>query len=92
MYLVTLLTKLLSRFAKQKLELSSSYRCDQIHDRHIHDFGDTLLCYLSQTFMFNKPTSTTNSYGLGALTKQGLLKRLLRFIHKALHPKFNKYS
>ncbi len=29
--------------------LSSSFRCDQIYKYEIHDFGHTLLCYLSQT-------------------------------------------
>jgi len=40
-----------------KLMLSSSFRCCQIHKRHKYDFGHTLLCFLSRTWMFNKPTS-----------------------------------
>ncbi len=37
--------------------LSSSFRCDQIYKYKIYNFGHTLLCYLSQSQMFNKPTS-----------------------------------
>jgi hypothetical protein len=44
-------------FVEQKLMLSSNLRCDQIYEYEMHDFGHTLLCYLSQTFMFNKPAS-----------------------------------
>ncbi len=36
--------------------LSSSFRCDQIYKYEKYDFGHTLLCYLSRTYMFNKPT------------------------------------
>ncbi len=39
------------------LMLSSSFRCDQIYMYKTYDFGHTLLCYLSRTQMFNKPTS-----------------------------------
>ncbi len=39
------------------LMLSSSFRCDQIYRYKIYHFGHTFLCYLSQTLMFNKPTS-----------------------------------
>ncbi len=42
---------------KQKLMLSSSFRCYQIHNCHRNDFGHTLLCYLSWTDVFNKSTS-----------------------------------
>ncbi len=31
------------------LMLSSSFRCEQIYKYKIHDFGHTLLCYLSRT-------------------------------------------
>ncbi len=33
----------------------SSFRCEQIHKCQRCDFGHTLLCYLSPTWMFNKP-------------------------------------
>jgi hypothetical protein len=41
----------------KRLMLSLSFRCDQIYMYKIYDFGHTLLCYLSPTWMFNKPTS-----------------------------------
>ncbi len=52
-------TNLMSRgwFIEQKFMLSSSFRCSPIHNCHKYDFGHTLLCYLSRTQMFNKPTS-----------------------------------
>ncbi len=34
---------------------SSNFKCDQIYEYEIKNFGYTLLCYLSRTFMFNKP-------------------------------------
>jgi hypothetical protein len=34
----------------------SNFRCDQIYRCRIYDFGHTLLYYLSQTKVFNKPT------------------------------------
>jgi hypothetical protein len=37
--------------------LSLSFRCDQIYKNEIYNFGHTLLCYLSQTLMFNEPDS-----------------------------------
>jgi hypothetical protein len=37
------------RFVEQMLMLSSSFRCDQIHNCHWYDLGHTLLCYLSRT-------------------------------------------
>jgi hypothetical protein len=40
---------------------SSNFRCDQIHNGHCHGFIQTLLCYLCQTWMFNKLTSETSS-------------------------------
>ncbi len=43
-----------SRFVEQKLVLSSSFRCDRIHNCYRYDFGHTFLCYLSQTWMFKK--------------------------------------
>ncbi len=45
------------QFVEQKLMPSSSFRCYQMHICHRYDFGHTLLCYLSWTWMFNKPTS-----------------------------------
>ncbi len=33
--------------------------CDQIYNCQRYDFGNTLVCYLSQTWLFNKPTSET---------------------------------
>jgi hypothetical protein len=45
------------RFVKEKLNHSSSFRSDQIHNNHCEDFGHTLLCYLYSTLMFNKPVS-----------------------------------
>jgi len=33
----------------KKLQLSSSFRCNQIYDKHCYVFGHTLLCYLSLT-------------------------------------------
>jgi len=50
-------------------DLSSKAKCDQIYKYQRYDFGYTLLCYLSTTFMFNEPasvqytlTSRLNSY------------------------------
>jgi hypothetical protein len=37
--------------------LSSSFSYDQIHKRQRCDFGHTLLCYLSRTWMFSKPNT-----------------------------------
>ncbi len=45
------------RFIEQKLMLSSNFSCYQIHTCHRYDFGHTLLLYLIQTLMFNKPAS-----------------------------------
>ncbi len=42
------------RFVGQKLMLISNFRCDTIHKIHCYKFGHTVLCYLSQTWMFNK--------------------------------------
>ncbi len=42
------------RFVEQKLMLISNFLCDKIHKIHCYKFGHTLLCYLSQTWMFNK--------------------------------------
>ncbi len=44
-------------FVEQMLALSSSFRSDQIKKCESYDFGRTLLCSLSQTQVFNKPTS-----------------------------------
>ncbi len=46
-------------FVEQKLSLSCSFRCDQIYNNCYNVFGHTLLRYLSQTLMFNKPTSAS---------------------------------
>jgi hypothetical protein len=45
------------RFVEQKLLLSCSFRCDQIHNNNIYEFCHTLLCCQRWTWMFNKPTS-----------------------------------
>jgi hypothetical protein len=37
-------------FVKQKLVLTSSFRCDLIHNCHRYDFGHTSLCYLSKSY------------------------------------------
>ncbi len=39
----------------QKFMHSSNSRCDQIYSNERYDFGHTLLCYSSQTWLFNKP-------------------------------------
>jgi hypothetical protein len=41
----------------KRLMLCSSFRCDQTYNYEIYHFGHTLLCYLSQTWMFNEPAS-----------------------------------
>jgi hypothetical protein len=41
----------------KRLMLSLSFRCDQIYKFELYDSGHTLLCFLSRTEMFNKPTS-----------------------------------
>jgi hypothetical protein len=46
----------IGRFVAQKFMLSSSFRYGQINNSHRYDLGHTLLCYLSPTYMFNKPT------------------------------------
>ncbi len=43
--------------------LSSSFKCDQIYYCQSYDFGHALLCYLSLTLMFNKPTSGAHYQG-----------------------------
>ncbi len=48
----------------KKLLLSSSFRCDQIHSCQRHNFGPTLLCYFSQTLVFNSPLSFGRSQTL----------------------------
>ncbi len=50
-------THIRGQFVEQKLTLSCSFRSDQIYNNHCYVFGNTLLCYSSQTWMFNKPTS-----------------------------------
>jgi hypothetical protein len=50
-------TGLRGRFVEQKLMLSSNFRRHKIHKIHCYGFGYTLLCYLSQTWMFNELTS-----------------------------------
>jgi hypothetical protein len=52
------------RFVEHRLMLSSSFRCDQIQNCHWHDLANTLLCYLSLTYMFNKPTSSQQWFAL----------------------------
>ncbi len=41
-----------------RLMLSSGFKCEQIYKYEIYDFGHTLLCFLSQTWMFNKLASS----------------------------------
>jgi hypothetical protein len=36
-------------FVEQMLILSSSFRCDQTHNKHYNGLGHTLLSYLSMT-------------------------------------------
>jgi len=48
------------RFVEQKFVLSYRFRFDLIHFCHRYHFGHTLLCYLSQTYMFNKPDPETH--------------------------------
>ena len=45
---------------KRLIMLSLSFRCDQIYMYEICDFGHTLLCYLSQTQMFDKFSPQAN--------------------------------
>jgi hypothetical protein len=49
-------TSLWGKFVEQKLMLGYSFRCDQVCNNNSEDFGHTLLCCLSQTLTFNKPT------------------------------------
>ncbi len=53
-------------FVEQKLMLSSSFKCDQNYKYERYYFGHTLLCFLSPTSMFNKPT--TEVYTINLLT------------------------
>ncbi len=57
------------QFVEQMLLLSLNFRCDQIYKYRLHDFGHTLLCYLSQTYMFNKLTSAAGT-GRKKITKK----------------------
>ncbi len=43
-----------------KVQLSMNFRCDQIYKYQRYDFGHTLLCCLSLTWMFNKLPSTSD--------------------------------
>ncbi len=52
----------------KRLMLCSSFRCDQIYKYGIYHFGHTLLCYLSQTWMFNEQASE-----VGLLNKRLML-------------------
>ncbi len=51
-----------------------SFRRDQIYEYERYDFGHTLLCYLSLTYMFHKPTPVTKA---GYLNKGSCLARVL---------------
>jgi hypothetical protein len=51
------ITPLRGQFVEQMLTLSLSFRCDQIYKYERYDFGHTLLCCLSRTWMFNKLAS-----------------------------------
>jgi hypothetical protein len=61
------IAKNLGRFFEPKLMLSSNFRCDQIYKYELYDFGHTLLCYLSQTKMFNEPTSEAGLLNKGLM-------------------------
>ncbi len=50
--------------------LGSSFRCYQIYYCQSYDFGHALLCYLSLTLMFNKPTS--GAYYQGSIRFEAL--------------------
>jgi len=57
---------------QQNLELSWSFRCDQIHS--VPDIIlITLWCYLSRTLLFNKPTSA-----LACVLQTGVLYKALK--------------
>jgi hypothetical protein len=60
-------------FVGRRLVLSLSFRCDQIHICHRYDFSRTLLCYLSRTWMFNKPTSAFSWMLCGRFVEQKLM-------------------
>jgi hypothetical protein len=45
------------RFVEQKLKLSCSFRCVQIHVNRGYESGHTLLLYSSTTWMIIKPAS-----------------------------------
>jgi hypothetical protein len=42
---------------KLKLTISCSFRCDQIYNSRLYEFGRNLFCYLSLTEMLDKPAS-----------------------------------
>jgi hypothetical protein len=44
-------------YVEKKLVLNCIFRCGQIHNSQSYQFSHTLLCYLSRTWMFNKPIS-----------------------------------
>jgi hypothetical protein len=53
------------RFVEQKFMLSTNFRCYKIHTCKSCGFGYTMLCYLSRTKMFNKPTSAVTGKSFG---------------------------
>jgi len=71
------------RFVEQKLMPSSSFRCYQIHNCHRYDFGHTLLCHLSRTWMFNKPTSEEEEEGCMSIVVHS--SEMLRYLWFALY-------
>ena len=65
----------------KRLMLSSSIRYDQIYKYEIYDSGHTLLCYLSQTLMFNELAS-----------EAGLLNKRLMLSSSFMGDQIYKYN
>ncbi len=65
-------TGLRGKFVVQKLVLSSSFKCDRIHNSYCYHSGHTLLCCLSETYKFNKQSSEA-----GLLNKSSCLAAAL---------------
>jgi hypothetical protein len=60
------------RFVVQKFMLGCSFECYKIRNNHYYGFGHTLLCCLSQTYMYNK-----NTLEVGSLNKSSCLAAAL---------------
>jgi hypothetical protein len=56
---------------EQKLMLSYRFSCDRILNKHIYDFGHTLLRSLCPTSLFNKPASDSSVATTMSLTPSG---------------------